>query len=970
MPAFIECLDMLKSKVHILPRICTLCACFYFAIPTLAGPIAHWNATTGNWSAASNWSELSTPTSGTTTQIYFNVAPGILTATSSNNNISGTFNLNQLNFGGTGNFALTGNALRFNGTSPTLNNTNNTGVISIANNLVLNASTTFTGNTNSQLSLNGVISGANPLTINGGTTTFNNVNNSFSGGLNITSGTAKIDQTSTSITLNNIGNNSYFGQGAINASGGNIVIQNTTSGADVTINRSMSFTSATATGANTNLIQAADVLTLSSGRTFSLDNGSQLTLRSLSGTILMDNATFNFGTNGGIVTIQGNLYPVATAQNLIVNSTNGNAIIQYSGKDPGNAWNDGSSFDIDINNGRLSGSGNLLLDITGGAVVQYKQVNFGGKLIFQGVSGGNASATSTDTTVGRIAFGDAATTAAQSFTISQGLFFRNYNQVTGYLPQSGSSYLGSNTIASNITIENGETAFAGTETGNASGSGRFPSRLQIGSNASNTFTINNGAVGTLDLSFFTDPTLGLAVNGVTLNSTTTIQAGGMLQFKRSANLAGATYDALVINGPIIGQGNEIVGQGEAIVNIQNSVSTGSTLIFNNSVNLFVQGQDCNGIRVQGSQANVDAFLTSSFLRTHVLSVPGSSSDQGTLTIAYNNTSFGSTPARIFTNADAPVAPSYIRLGFDSQGGNSPIVALNATGGVSGSALSNWNGLVIKGNATVRLLSDVNFIGASSASNTTFCLEGGTLQLNDGAASPTLHSVKFTGNGELEAGTIAGGGPTTGGILIIAGDAIKTTTSTVYLNGRIMASGGGPAGTGKGLQITAGTISQGINNAIIGGTNMTLSGGTYATNSHNQDAGLLGTLTLTATSYIDFGASSTSKIYFANSSGTSGSWTPTGDLILLNWNGTPIVGGGNTQIYFGNNNSGLTNSQLARIWFSNPTGFAPGFYQGILLSTGELVPVPEFSTYMGAIALIIFTLGYECKRRRKVHLTIV
>src|SRR5204862_6894555 len=67
----------------------------------------------------------------------------------------------------------------------------------------------------------------------------------------------------------------------------------------------------------------------------------------------------------------------------------------------------------------------------------------------------------------------------------------------------------------------------------------------------------------------------------------------------------------------------------------------------------------------------------------------------------------------------------------------------------------------------------------------------------------------------------------------------------------------------------------------------------------------------ANSTIDFPAGP-SVLRLANSSGEP--WSPTANLFINNWHGS-ASGGGQTQLYFGSNATGLTSPQLARINFS-------------------------------------------------------
>ncbi len=332
---------------------------------------------------------------------------------------------------------------------------------------------------------------------------------------------------------------------------------------------------------------------------------------------------------------------------------------------------------------------------------------------------------------------------------------------------------------------------------------------------------------------------------------------------------------------------------------------------------------------------MNALLTSTFFQSNVLSVGSPSTDQGTLTIAFTDNG-----SRTFTDADGPMDASYVRLGFDAPVDSKSIYTLESSGAKVGS-LSHWNGLVVKG-GTVQLGSDVVFKGAIGAAS--LALTGGALRLDDGAG--TGHDLIFAGGADLRAGTIEGGPK--GGLLTIMGNAVKTSSGTVNLNGRIAVTGS------QGINIQAGTISQSASDLIASSTNMTLSGGTYQLVGGASQT--LGTLTLTASSTIDF-AGGASILAFADSSGAS--WASGAILSIINWQGSPISGGGSARLVFG----GLTSSQLAQIKFIDPAGWT-GTYDGIQLKSCEVVPVPEPSSVVAAIALGGLAGVFEWRRRRK------
>lgn len=131
--------------------------------------------------------------------------------------------------------------------------------------------------------------------------------------------------------------------------------------------------------------------------------------------------------------------------------------------------------------------------------------------------------------------------------------------------------------------------------------------------------------------------------------------------------------------------------------------------------------------------------------------------------------------------------------------------------------------------------------------------------------------------------------------------------------------------------------------------VTLAGGTLNAGGFSQGAAAtvgIGALTLTSTSVINL--LNTSVLHFADSSGAA--WTASQILRIDNWSGSP-TGGGTEQLIFGSTSTGLSTTQLGQIQFLDPAGFAAGTYGATILSTGEVVPVPEPSTWIaGALAL--------------------
>jgi hypothetical protein len=108
---------------------------------------------------------------------------------------------------------------------------------------------------------------------------------------------------------------------------------------------------------------------------------------------------------------------------------------------------------------------------------------------------------------------------------------------------------------------------------------------------------------------------------------------------------------------------------------------------------------------------------------------------------------------------------------------------------------------------------------------------------------------------------------------------------------------------------------------------------------------LGGVILGANSTLGAGGASV-ILHFANSSALN--WDANSTLLMTG--SSAFSGGGDHQIYFGNNASGLTPAQLAKIRFGiNVYNMPLGYYPARILSTGEVVPVQQTPS--------IFVVGY-------------
>lgn len=112
---------------------------------------------------------------------------------------------------------------------------------------------------------------------------------------------------------------------------------------------------------------------------------------------------------------------------------------------------------------------------------------------------------------------------------------------------------------------------------------------------------------------------------------------------------------------------------------------------------------------------------------------------------------------------------------------------------------------------------------------------------------------------------------------------------------------------------------------------------------------LGRFILASNAQINF-TGETTKLGFADSHGEA--WANGSRLTVSNWNGA-VTGGGDHQLRFGTNASGLTSAQVGQIRFVDPSGFPRGTYAAKILNDGEVVPdAPVVSAAAANGALVI------------------
>jgi fibronectin-binding autotransporter adhesin len=267
--------------------------------------------------------------------------------------------------------------------------------------------------------------------------------------------------------------------------------------------------------------------------------------------------------------------------------------------------------------------------------------------------------------------------------------------------------------------------------------------------------------------------------------------------------------------------------------------------------------------------------------------------------------------------------------FKNSLGSTQLTAVNFNGGVlrAGSSsttfLPAWNGLtanVQSGGAKI----DTNGFDITIAQP---LVRDPIVSTDGGLTKSGIGTLNLAGNNQYN-------GPTqvTAGFLVVSGTLTGTTA----------------------IEVIDSSIVLGGSNRIDDAAMLVLGpGGGLQTGGFSE---VLGSLNVVGDAFIDLGAGE-SILHLANSA--SNLWAP-GTLTIVGWSGA-LVGQGSDEIYFGADATGLTTAQVSQIRFLDPIGLAPGFYEAKLLTTGELVAVPE----PGSVTLLVAAVGglVVCRRRR-------
>ena len=507
------------------------------------------------------------------------------------------------------------------------------------------------------------------------------------------------------------------------------------------------------------------------------------------------------------------------------------------------------------------------------------------------------------------------------------------NNVSEYTPtviaagslSSTSVYSGG---ASRVANAGGSLAFDGTAGGIVTNDS-FNSLYNI------TFNGGNGSAGTNNTGTTNAASYTLTGNGTTGNSSVTLNGG----------VNNNSSNPQTINS------NLKLGGSQTFAATSGDLSFGGTIDYQNTGSVILTTSGSNNVTFSGSFANVtngsDVLKTTG---TGIVTVSGDNSAStvnhlmfqvvsGTLSVASAN--------NLGTPTNFTSYPDKVVFG-DSSGTNTGTLKITNTFSF-GAAGGNPIGFSIdKTAATTGNTAIIDVTGSN-----TFTLNGAIQDLGSGTTAGQFQKAD------------------TGTLILTANN---TYTGATSVNGGILklANGSGQALSGGGAITvnSSGTLLMGANNQVATSASIKMSGGTLDAGGFSQGTGGapttpnsgtvgIGALTLNSSSTIDL--TGTSVLHFANSNsllGNSSTWS--GTLSIWDWSGTAATGGGAEQILFGGDVTGLSSAQLAEIQFYSGAGTGAFATGAVILADGEIVPVPEPSTWAAA-ALAAAVIGYMSRR---------
>lgn len=756
-------------------------------------------------------------------------------------------------------------------------------------------------------------------------------------------GTVEVTNNATSLGIGGINASSLITfNGAIGGSSSNALVigtnaldNNTTDVGNTRVvfagNNSFSGTTTVNAGALT--ISHANALgatsastTVNSGASLRLSNGI-----SVAGEALSLNGT-GLGNNGSLVSVSGsNAYTglITLAGTTYIGVTNSSALTVSNIAGGGNElWVVGAGTTTIAGGATNSGSGTAFVKTGSGlAVLMASNAWSGAEFIREGtvvLSNNNALGVGGTTTLG------SNSVLAATLQIGQGIINSNaidvafgsgtktlsYQSGSGTGSQLGSVSLNNSSLAINVT--NGGTLLLGGGV-SAPGEGSDESRLALDGGGTLIVTNNGSGIASTDRY---QVRIG--------NGTMVIGAGTIIA---RTNVTGL--------GHAIDLGVDLTN---GIVNAISALRASNGLTVSNSIFASSTNNQARILGASGADASV-TFSGPVGLAGAALTLDASNSQ--TVTVSGAITNFSGTGSLIKTGTGTATL----------SGANTYSGATTIAGGTlqidANSRLGNTN--------TTLTISNAGVLRVTSAGGITNAITIGTG--NGVLSNASSGLVTYSGNISKDGTTLtsAAGSGTNVFTGVISG---ASANSDFVVNGGTTVFSNQMTYNGPTIITNGGTLELAVNDAIPEGSDLILGGGTLRAGNSSNGYGTsysLGTLTLTADSTIDLGSNTDVRsIRFANSSAIT--WNTNAVLTITNWQGIAATTGEAGRLIFGTDTTGLSSGQLAQVYWAGPDVVSSG---GMLLSNGELVPIPEPRVYAAALALLAAVGWRERKRLRRL-----
>jgi hypothetical protein len=780
----------------------------------------------------------------------------------------------------------------------------------------------------------GMIAGAGGLALNGSGTTALTGANSYTGTTTISAGTLSIGSGGTTGSLS--ASSAIVNNAALAFNRSNTVTQGTDfSSAAITGTGSL-----VKNGSGTVILTASNAYT--GGTTINagtLQVGNAGTTGSLStSSAITNNGTLVFNRSDNI-TQSTHFSANITGTGAVVKNGSGNLTLGVANSYTGGTVITAGTLQI-RNASALGTSGTISF---GGGTLQWGNVTTDLSARFSTAGGQNFQI---DTGANTVSFSTAISNAGGTLTKngSGSLFINGASNLSNIILNSGilrggntaSAFGGSGAL---ITLNGGELRFA-------SNFNNYANNMVVQSDS--IITNSSSAAGSVrtDISF---GNLTLSSNTLTVNSNNATQAANIL-FNGTTTLAGnaiinvgtSSNNTLTLNTITeIAGSHSLTKNGSGNLALNGSATYTGTTTINDGALVFGANQSLGAIAGAGN-INLSAFslTTNSSADTvfsGVISGTGAFSKNGigTLTLSGNSIFSGgitlNTGTLVLGHANAAGS------GTITQSSGGSLLTLATTGTIS-NAMSVYN---------VGATQSATLSGPITVSNASFDVEiGDTLTIS---------------------GNIAGSGGVTkngAGALILSGSNSYASATTVNA-GTLQAASANALGANSTVTVNGGSFLVTADDAleshdIILNSTATGNGTAASLVFSGTYNGTVGALTLSKDSILDLGTGSVAAVF-------SNLVMSVYNLQIYNWTGTTLWGGGNgnntDQIYF---NRTLTNSELDRISFYSSLdnnsflGTAYQFDSGSFAN--EIIPVPEPSTYIAGLILLVGTVVHFLRRR--------